>query len=545
MRFHCTALAAAALAASAVAAAASAFAQAPADRQPAPGDAVFAIYLRGTQIGREQVTLTRSDSGWIITSNGRSEAPLDFTLNRFEIKYTSDWQPLEMTFEARVRATNVVIRTSFAMTTAINEILQNNATRSKEDQISARTVVMPNQVFGATEALAARLWDMAAGAELPVYVAPALEIKAKVGAVTPQALQGPNGSLAARRFDLTLQAPDRPISAIAVVDERRRLVRYELPEAGLLAVREDLSSVAVRAQVARNPTDADITIGANGFNIAGTLTTPPTVAGRLRYPAVLLVGGTSPADRDQTIGGVPVFAQLARRLADSGHVVLRYDRRGTGQSGGRTDSATLADYTDDAASAIKWLKQRDDVDKRHIIVVGHLDGGPVALLAAAAGNDIDGVVTIDAAGTSGADLILLQQQKLLDELKLPDADRQARIDLQKKIQAAVVSGSGWEGVPAPMRKQADTPWFRSVLTYDPAKVVPKVKQPILIVHGDLDPTVPPSEADRLGELAKARKKAPPSEVVHLPQLTHALTPAGSSTVSPQAAETIAAWIKKL
>jgi pimeloyl-ACP methyl ester carboxylesterase len=275
------------------------------------------------------------------------------------------------------------------------------------------------------------------------------------------------------------------------------------------------------------------------------LTTPPTVAGRLRYPGVLLVGGTSPADRDQTIGGVPVFAQLARMLADSGHVVLRYDRRGTGQSGGRTDSATLADYTDDAAAAIKWLKRRDDIDKRHIVVVGHLDGGPVALLAAAAGNDIDGVATIDAAGTSGAELILLQQQKLLDELKLPDADRQARIDLQKKIQAAVVSGSGWEGVPAPMRKQADTPWFRSVLTYDPAKVVPKVKQPILIVHGDLDPTVPASEADRLGELAQARKKSPPSEVVHLTDLTHALTPAGSSAVSQKAAETIAAWIKKL
>ena len=57
MRFHCTALAAAALAASAVAAAAPAFAQAPADRQPAPGDAVFAIYLRGTQIGLPEVEL--------------------------------------------------------------------------------------------------------------------------------------------------------------------------------------------------------------------------------------------------------------------------------------------------------------------------------------------------------------------------------------------------------------------------------------------------------------------------------------------------------
>ena len=237
---------------------------------------MFAIYLRGTQIGREQASLARNESGWVITSSGRSEAPLDFTINRFEIKYSPDWQPLEMTFEARVRTTTTIVKTSFAMTTAINELLQNNTTRSKEDQISARTIVMPNQVFGAAEALAARLWDADPGTELPVYVVPALEVKAKVTAVTPQTLQGPNGSLAARRFDLTLQAPDRPLKVAVVVDERRRLVRYELPDAGLLAVREDLSSVAVRAQTVRNPTDADVTIGANGFNLGATLTTPPT-----------------------------------------------------------------------------------------------------------------------------------------------------------------------------------------------------------------------------------------------------------------------------
>jgi len=513
--------------------------------QPAPGDAVFSIFLRGTQIGREQATLTRGESGWIITSSGRLEAPLDLTVNRFEVKYSPDWQPLEMTFEARVRNSNVIVKTSFGMTTAINEILQNNTTRSKEDQISARTIVMPNQVFAGAEVLAARLWDTAAGAELPIYIAPAGELKAKVRTITPETLQGPGGTLATRRFDLALQAPDRTLNAVVVVDERRRLVRYELAEAGLLAVREDLSSVAVRAQVARNPTDADVTIGANGFNLAGTLTTPPTVAGRLRHPAVLLVGGTSPADRDQVIGGVPVFTQLAKMLADSGHVVLRYDRRGTGQSGGRTDTATLQDYAEDAAAAVKWLKARDDVDKQHIVVAGHMDGGPVALLAATKGNDIGGVVTIDAAGASGADLMLLQQQKLLEDMKLAPTDRQARIELQKKIQTAVVSGSGWDGVPDAMRRQADTPWFKSVLTYEPAAVLMKVKQPILILHADLDPSVPPSEADKLNDLAKARKKAPPSEVVHLPDLTHALTPAGSSTVSPKAADAIAAWIKKL
>jgi fermentation-respiration switch protein FrsA (DUF1100 family) len=170
----------------------------------------------------------------------------------------------------------------------------------------------------------------------------------------------------------------------------------------------------------------------------------------------------------------------------------------------------------------------------------------VALLAAAAASkDIDGVATIDAAGVSGADLILLQQQKLLDDMKLTDADKQARVDLQKKIQAAVVGGSGWDGVPEALRRQADTPWFKSVLTYDPAKVLPKVRQPVLVLHGDLDPTVPAAEADKLADLARARKKAAKTELVHLHDVGNSLTPSGGSEVTPAAAAALAAWIKQL
>ncbi len=536
---HCTALAAAVL----LVTAAAPRAQAP--PQPVPGDAAYAIYLRGTQIGREQMTLAKTDTGWVITSSGRTSPPLDFTVNRFEMKYTPTWEPLEMTLEAHFRTMGVNVKTSFTMTTAINEILQNNVTGAKEDQISVATVVIPNNVFAAYQALAVRLWNTPATTEIPVYVAPSGEIKAKVESVVAETLKGPAGTLATRRFGVTLQATDRPVKAFLVVDEHLRLVRLEIPDAGLQVVREDVSSVAVRAQGAHNPTDADVTIKANGFDLGGTLTTPSTVAGRLHYPVVLLVGGTSPADRDETIAGVPVFQQLARALADSGHIVLRYDRRGTGQSGGRTDTATLQDYADDALAAIKWLADRDDIDKQRIVIAGHMDGGPVALIAAAASKTINGVITIDAAGSSGADLTLMQQQKILDGLQLTAADRQARIALQKKIQSAVVKGSGWEGVPEPMRRQADTPWFKSLLTYEPAAVLMKVRQPMLILHADQDPAVPPSEADHLGELAKARKKSGASEVVHVADVSNTLAPAGATQISAKIADAIAGWIHKL
>jgi uncharacterized protein len=533
MQFHCTALAAAAVLAVATPAAAQL-----AQPSPAPGDALFGIFVGGVQIGREQVTLARTTSGWIITSTGQTGGAVDFTITRFEMKYATDWQPLEMKLEARLKNAPVVVATSFGVTTAINEVTQNGRTVSKEDQISARTIVMPNNVFGSYEALAARLSVAVVGAEIPVYVVPQTEIKATVKAMSEQTLSGPGGAMPTRRFALSLQNPGAPIDAVAVIDDKLRLVRFEIPSVGLLVVRDDASSVATRAQTARNPTDAEVSIQANGFNLAATLTAPPGVAGRLRHPTLVLVGGPRPADRDEIIDGVPVFAQLAKALADAGILVVRYDRRGGGQSGGRTETATLTDYADDVSAVVKWVSKRDDVDRRRIVVAGRGDGGAVALVAAARDGAIDGVVTLDSGGSTGADLLLQQQQRVLDGLTLPPAERQARIDLQKKIQAAVVSGTGWQGVPDAMRRQADTPWFKSLLTYDPAQIMPKVKQQLLIIQGDLDRNVPPSEADRLAELARARKKAPPVEVVHIPD-------ADQKLVSPKVASAIAEWIKKL
>ncbi len=538
LRFNCTAVAAAAL----VLSAASAAAQSP---SPTPGDAVFNIFLRGTQIGREQVNVATGPSGWIITSSGASQAPLDFTIARFEVKYSPDWQPLEMTLEARLRNATALIKTSFSLTTAINEVTQNSRTVSKEDQTSARTIVIPNNVFGAYEALAARLWTVTADAELPVYVVPQSEVKLKVRSVTEQSLTGPAGALQTRRFDVTFQNPDRPLNGVITVDSRLRLVRFELPDVGLSVVREDASSVALRPETVRNPTDADFSVPANGFNLAATLTMPPTVAGRLRYPTVILVGGARPGDRDLTVSGIPVFAQLARALAEAGTIAIRYDRRGSGQSGGRTETAALADYADDIIAVVRAVSKKDGVDKERIVVAGYGDGAAAALLAASRSKDIDGLITIDAAGSKGADLVLAQQERLLAGLSLSADERQSRIELQKKIQAAVVGAGSWEGVPDAMRRQADTPWFRSVLQFDPAQVMPKIKQPMLIVHAELDNSIPAAEADRLAELANARKKAAPVQTAKLAGVTQALTEPNAKTISAKVGSTIAEWVKKL
>ena len=235
-------------------------------------------------------------SGWIITSTGQTGAPVDFTITRFEMKYATDWQPLEMKLEARLK--NAADRRSpprSRMTTAINEITQSGRTVSKEDQISARTIVLPNNVFGSYEALAARLSIVAVGAEIPIYVAPQTEIKATVKAISRADAQRtgwrrcrPAASRSRSRIRARRSTPSWSSTTSCASCASRFL------SVGLLVVRDDASSVATRAQTARNPTDADVSIPANGFNLAGTLTSPPGVAGRLRHPAVVLVGGPIP-----------------------------------------------------------------------------------------------------------------------------------------------------------------------------------------------------------------------------------------------------------
>ena len=307
------------------------------------------------------------------------------------------------------------------------------------------------------------------------------------------------------------------------------------------------------------PNDENVSIPANGFNLAGTLSKPATVPAPVkgkpaRLPAIVLVGGSGQTDRNENVFGIPIFLQLANALADGGFIVLRYDKRGVAQSGGRPESATLTDYADDLRAAVRYLGERKDVDDDRIAVIGHSEGASVALIAAKDDKKIRALVSIAGLGSPGADLILEQQRYLLSRSKMSDVEKQAKIELQKKIQAAAISGQGWDGIPVDMRRAADTPWFRSFLQFDPAQAMKDVRQPILIVTGELDKQVPPTHADRLAQLAKARKKAADVQEVKLPGVNHLLVAAKTGdvdeyaslapkTISPDVATKILEWLQ--
>jgi hypothetical protein len=269
---------------------------------------------------------------------------------------------------------------------------------------------------------------------------------------------------------------------------------------------------------------------------------------------VILLSGAGADDRDGVLAGVPVLGQIAGALADAGFLAVRYDKRGYGQSGGRAESATLADHADDAIAVFRWLGNRSDIDRDRIAIVGHNEGAWTALLAATRERRIAGVATLAAPSTPGAQRILEQQRHVLEQMNLPPAELVARIELQTRINAAVMAGRGWEGIPPEMRKQADTPWFQSLLTFDPARTVKDLRQPMLIVHGELDAQVPVSHADRLAEIGKGSRSRTVG-VVTVRGVNHLLVPAITGevaeyasledrTVSKDVTTAISAWLTK-
>lgn len=528
--------------------------------QRVDGRASFRVFLQGRLVGAEDVNIRREGSEMIVSGNGRLGAPLDFTTRRIEIRYDQEWRPHSLDLEATIKGGTLGILTTFANGQAENEVNQTGVVKRKTDTVTPDTIVLPSMFFGSYEVLALRMASIPVGGTFKVYVAPQAEIAAKQTARSTQRIETAGRVIDVQTYAVTFQNPGAPVDAVIWTDEAGRLLRFEVAAQSLLVVREDLASVASRTLIMTRAGDQTVTVPANGFNLVGTLSQPsgsPNAKGR--YPAIVLVAGSGVEDRDENVAGVPIFAQLAGALADAGYYVLRYDKRGTGQSGGREEAATIDDYADDVRAAVAYLRERKDVDPKRVALFGYSDGAWVALSAAAKEEDnVAAVILAGCASGTGGQLVLEQQSHLVAATTLSPAERQARIDLQKHIQAAVVGETSWDGVPEPLRRQADTPWFKSFLGFSPAPTIAKIKQPLLILQGTIDQEVAAHHAAKLGEMGKARKKIPPdhTRVVTLDGVNHLLMQAttgelaeyptlANKVIDQRVAKTTAEWLSEV
>ena len=288
-----------------------------------------------------------------------------------------------------------------------------------------------------------------------------------------------------------------------------------------------------------------------GHELAGTFTRP--VDGG-PFPAVILISGSGPQDRDEALMGHRPFLVLSDHLTRRGIAVLRFDDRGVGESTGNFATATSRDFASDVLAGVAYLKGRDDVDTGAIGLAGHSEGGLIAPMAAVDSEDVGYIVLMAGPGVNGERILYAQgaliaraqgateetivtnearQRAIYDILKTePDLaraaeaiERETRAAFEaltdaERTQAGITDEASFDRVVAMQVQQVNTPWFRYFLTYDPAPVIERVSVPVLAINGELDLQVPYEENLREIEAALRRGGNTDYEIHALPGLNH-------------------------
>ena len=319
---------------------------------------------------------------------------------------------------------------------------------------------------------------------------------------------------------------------------------------------------------------------APGIKLAGTLTVP---RGKGPFPAVIMLSGSGPQDRDETLFNHKPFLVIADHLTRRGIAVLRVDDRGVGGSSGDTFKATLVDNAQDALAGIALLKDRKEIDPAKIGLIGHSEGGLLAPLVASQSKDVAFIVLLAGTGLPGEEILYLQGQTILKAMSAGEAAMKKQRAMQELLFTCVKQEADndrckkliherLEEVKAKMspieqalfdaqKKNLDaqletvtTPWFRFFLTYDPRPALRKVRVPVLVMIGAKDIQVPPKE--NLEAIKKALEEGGNQDVTlkEMPGLNHLFQTAKTGTLSeyaqieetfaPAALDVLAEWIGK-
>jgi pimeloyl-ACP methyl ester carboxylesterase len=321
--------------------------------------------------------------------------------------------------------------------------------------------------------------------------------------------------------------------------------------------------------------------GSAGVMLAGTLTIPQ---GKGPFAAVVLITGTGPQDRDESLAVHRPFLVLADHLTRHGIAVLRCDDRGFGKSTGKFSTATDADFVEDTLACVTYLRTRAEIDPARIGLLGHSEGALVGPRAAAKSPGIAFVVMLAGTGLPFEEVLIEQQRSLslsmgvsaplvarrlafvrqsFEILRSPtnpaDTEKSLRA-LYAEFTAGLSEAEKKTLMITPATTEASikaqlTPWFRDLSAYDPQATLRALQCPVLALNGEKDQQVSAKmnlPAIRAAFDASGNHR---TEVLELPGLNHlfqhsqtgALLEYGKieETFSPEALQLISDWIASL
>lgn len=307
--------------------------------------------------------------------------------------------------------------------------------------------------------------------------------------------------------------------------------------------------------------DEEVRIPVSGGSLAGTLSLPE---GPGPHPAVILITGSGPQNRDEEIFGFRPFRILAGRLCHDGLAVLRLDDRGVGESRGNFAAATTDTFVHDIEAALEFLRARADINPSRVGLLGHSEGALVAPMIASKSRDVAFAVLVAGPAVRGDSLLVLQSAAIARAAGAPDSGLRENADLQRRSFAALRADTGWAALEQSVREtifssieqrlhlspdsarvaagraaagqmaRLRNPWMRRYVDLDPAPFLEATRCPVLALFGEFDTQVPPGPNRAAMQAAFARGGNHDATLLVLPHANHLFQPTenGSPSLYP-------------
>ncbi|MBP2831179.1 alpha/beta fold hydrolase [Aquimarina sp. U1-2] len=320
----------------------------------------------------------------------------------------------------------------------------------------------------------------------------------------------------------------------------------------------------------------------NGDTLYGTLAIPSKNDNM--FPAVLLITGSGPQNRNAELFGHKPFLVISDYLVRQGIAVLRFDERGVGASQGNFGKATTQDFADDLVSAFAYLSERNEINATQIGLVGHSEGGLVASMMASKNNTIHFVVLLATPGIRGDRVLASQTQKILEKSNIAKANIDTILGINRTTYDLILKNEDPELLkdklrqhltgsisqlnvlnPKPehlstpqyiqmMVEQLASPWFTFFVKFDPKLCLQAIKCPVLVLQGENDTQVLPDNNLHAIETAFKKGNNKRVEIVRLQRLNHLFQQSQTGlpneygmiqeTFSPKALQVLGEWIRK-
>ena len=341
--------------------------------------------------------------------------------------------------------------------------------------------------------------------------------------------------------------------------------------------------------------EKELDVSKKGIKLSGTVTLPKVLddSNRRKFPAVIMLTGSGPQDRDETIGRHKPFQAIAHFLAENGIASLRFDDRGVDASTGDFLNSTSEDFAKDAVAVWKYAKTIPEIDPLRIGILGHSEGALVGPMAAVWEPGVAFLILLAPPGVTGSQILKSQIDRISELQGMSEADRKATLALQGKLQD-IASGyftdettmrrdiqnaikQNWDSLKSialsqnpnvdldQVRKdltyqiegqfqQLRMPWFRFFLTFDPTPNWMMLRCPTLALWGSNDVQVLPEMNRAKIVRAIGRNQNLEAQFEILPGLNHLLQTSKTGlpeeyeeieeTISPSALRAIRIWAEE-